>query len=152
MMNKILKKFCLCLFSGNALWSFSHAAWLRRQDLEVIGHNRNGFNSHCNITRFTAILMRKKNRKNRKKNRKTNQKTSRFPMWSRDIPFFHHKQEQDKNSSPHKFILIFFSFFFTFLHFTTMMNLKIVKDDYKIKYFCMINSDLHSYIKSYIYF
>ena len=63
-----------------------------------------------------------------------------------------YKQEQDKNSSPHKFILIFFSFFFTFLHFTTMMNLKIVKDDYKIKYFCMINSDLHSYIKSYIYF
>ena len=31
-----------------------------------------------------------------------------------------------------------------------MMNLKIVKDDYKIKYFCMIISDLHSYIKSYI--
>ena len=95
----------------------------------------------------------KKQEKNRKKTGKT-EKTSRFPMWSRDIPFFSttttYKQEQDKNSSPHKFILIFFSFFFTFLHFTTMMNLKIVKDDYKIKYFCMIISDLQSYIKSYI--
>ena len=99
---------------------------------------------------------KKKQEKTEKKTGKQIKKTSRFPMWSRDIPFFlpppTYKQEQDKNSSPHKFILIFFSFFFTFLHFTTMMNLKIVKDDYKIKYFCMINSDLHSYYKSYIYF
>ena len=97
----------------------------------------------------------KKTGKNRKNRKTKNQKTSRFPNVIKRYPFFFittYKQEQDKNSSPHKFILIFFSFFFTFLHFTTMMNLKIVKDDYKIKYFCMINSDLHSYIKSHIYF
>ena len=144
MMNKIIKEFCLCLFSGNALWSFSHAAWLRRQDLEVIGHNRNGFNSHCNITRFTAILMRKKQEKKQKKTGKQIKKRPVFQCDQEISLFSITTYKQDKNSSPHKFILIFFSFFFTFLHFTTMMNLKIVKDDYKIKYFCMIKSDLHS--------
>ena len=89
-----------------------------------------------------------------KKTEKKQEKTEKNVPFSNVIkryPFFSttttYKQEQDKNSSPHKFILIFFSFFFTFLHFTTMMNLKIVKDDYKIKYFCMIISDLHSYLK-----
>ena len=93
----------------------------------------------------------KKQEKNRKKQEKT-EKNVPFSNVIKRYPFFStttttYKQEQDKNSSPHKFILIFFSFFFTFLHFTTMMNLKIVKDDYKIKYFCMIISDLQSYIK-----
>ena len=100
----------------------------------------------------------KKNRKKTIKKQENKSKNVPFSNVIKRYPFFSitttttYKQEQDKNSSPHKFILIFFSFFFTFLHFTTMMNLKIVKDDYKIKYFCMIISDLHSYIKSYIYF
>ena len=34
------------------------------------------------------------------------------------------------------FFLIFLFYIFAF--FTTMMNLKIVNDDYKIKYFCMM--------------
>ena len=89
-----------------------------------------------------------KNRKKPEKNRKNKSKNVPFSNVIKRYPFFSttttYKQEQDKNSSPHKFILIFFSFFFTFLHFTTMMNLKIVKDDYKIKYFCMLKSDLHS--------
>ena len=89
----------------------------------------------------------KKKGKNRKKTGKLIKKRPVFQC-DQEISLFFitttYKQEQDKNSSPHKFILIFFSFFFTFLHFTTMMNLKIVKDDYKIKYFCMIKSDLHS--------
>ena len=98
--------------------------------------------------------MRKKNRKKQKK-QENKSKNVLFSNVIKRYPFF---PSPPTNKNKIKILvrinsyLSFFSFFFTFLHFTTMMNLKIVKDDYKIKYFCMINSDLHSYIKSYIYF
>ena len=102
------------------------------------------------IATLLALQRSSWEKKTGKKQKKQENKSKKRPVFQCDqeISLFFitttYKQEQDKNSSPHKFILIFFSFFFTFLHFTTMMNLKIVKDDYKIKYFCMIKSDLHS--------
>ena len=67
---------------------------------------------------------------------KKREKTSNFNVIKRVL--FTPTTYNKINSSPHKFILLFdFSFLHFCIFFTTMMNLKIVNDDYKIKYFCM---------------
>ena len=165
--------------SGNALWSISHAAWLWRQDLEVSGSYRNGFNSYCNVTCITKILIinYSLDRQIETHGQKPNWKQGRRPTYLKLGGQWAYPNEQKKQKKRPIFNVIkrilfttpinnykkkvlvhtnsYFFWFFLFLHFciffTPMMNLKIVNDDYKIKYFCMKKFQVSKNYCRYVY-